>query len=80
MHRGAMVVPCRTRGALRNAGPGGTLACARHHVLVPVRPVGGRVPFRVGGGGLGARREDVVFPVSHGLPVGVGGIAGMRMI
>lgn len=68
MHRGAMVVPCRTRGALRSAGPGGMLACARHHVLVPVRPVGGRVPFRVGeaasgpGGKTSSSRFRMVFP------------------
>ena len=38
MHRGAMVVPCRTRGALRSAGPGGTLAeyALRGHQVVYV--------------------------------------------
>ena len=49
--------PCRTRGSLRSAGPGGTLACARPHVLVPVfgdhrscRSVRCSSVFRVGEG------------------------------
>lgn len=80
MHRGAMVVPCRTRGALRSAGPGGMLACA--DIMSSFRSGRSAVVFPSGWGrrprGPEGRRRLPGFAWSS--PVGIGGIAGMRMI
>lgn len=79
MHRGAMVARVGRAGPCE--APARVARWRAPDIMSSFRSGRSAVVFPSGwGGGLGARREDVVFPVSHGLPVGVGGIAGMRMI